>query len=146
MIHWRMESVTPDVLPECAHDLVDTISRLLHDHDLADGIEKVWFAGDYPFPIAHHLYPRASDRTRTTTLKSGTFRSFGEKHTEAVDILVDAFREGGELSRWGITDLAAELVRLQEKDALRDVHPEFLSDSGHLGLWIRWLVFMQLFL
>ncbi|KAE9398908.1 hypothetical protein BT96DRAFT_920510 [Gymnopus androsaceus JB14] len=115
-----MSSVSPDALPDCAHDLVDTISNLLHAPGLGDGIQKVWFAGDYPFPIVNHLYPLASDRAQiTTTPKSGTFRNFGSKHTEAVDILVDAFRDGAELERWDITDLAAELVRMEEDDDLR---------------------------
>ncbi|KAJ4477515.1 hypothetical protein J3R30DRAFT_228995 [Lentinula aciculospora] len=136
MIHWRMESVSPDVLPNCAHDLVDTISNLLHTPNLGEGIQKVWFAGDYPVPIVNHLYP-SSDQAQIPTRiqnKSGTFRDFGEKHTEAVDILVGAFREGAELKRWYITDLAAELVRMKEDNGLDDIHPEFLTDSGALGI------------
>ncbi|KAH7871551.1 uncharacterized protein C8R40DRAFT_1256436 [Lentinula edodes] len=135
-IHWRMESVSPDVLPDCAHDLVDTISNLLHSPDLSEGIQKVWFSGDYPVPLVEHLYP-TSDRAQTRATiqnKSGTFRDFGEKHTEAVNILVDAFREGAELDRWTITDLTAELARMEKDNELHDVHPEFLADSGALGI------------
>ncbi|KAJ3740634.1 hypothetical protein DFH05DRAFT_1452471 [Lentinula detonsa] len=136
MIHWRMESVSPDILPDCAHDLVDTISNLLHTSVLGEGIQKVWFAGDYPVPIVNHLYP-SSDRASVPTIiqkKSGTFRDFGEKHRETVDILVDAFREGAELDRWVLTDLTAELVRMEEDDGILDVHPDFLTDSGALGI------------
>ncbi|KAJ3997060.1 hypothetical protein F5050DRAFT_1570168 [Lentinula boryana] len=136
MIHWRMESVSPDILPDCAHDLVDTISNLLHTSVLGEGIQKVWFAGDYPVPIVNHLYP-SSDRPSIPTIiqnKSGTFRDFGEKHRETVDVLVDAFREGAEQNRWALTDLTAELVRMEEDDGILDVHPDFLTDSGALGI------------
>ncbi|KAJ3712027.1 hypothetical protein C8R42DRAFT_329566 [Lentinula raphanica] len=136
MIHWRMESVSPVVLPDCAHALVDTISDLLLTSELGEGVQKVWFAGDYPVPISNHLYPPSSDRAPITTTiqnKSGTFRDFGEKHREAVDILVDAFREGAELDRWSITDLAAELLRMENGEVL-DVHPDFMTDSGALGI------------
>ncbi|KAJ4473204.1 hypothetical protein C8R41DRAFT_849266 [Lentinula lateritia] len=135
-IHWRMESVSPDVLPDCAHDLVDTISNLLHSPHLSEGIQKVWFAGDYPVPLVEHLYPTSDWAQTRATLqnKSGTFRDFGERHMEAVNILVDAFREGAELDRWTITDLTAELARMEKDDELHDVHPEFLADSGALGI------------
>ncbi|KAF5355411.1 hypothetical protein D9757_013157 [Collybiopsis confluens] len=138
-IHWRMEGVPTEVLKDCANDLVDTVAKMLHTPELGDGIEKVWFAGDYAVPIGDHIAQVGSrddiGRTMKTARKSGTFDGLGAEHGEAVDILVDAFREGGELEQWVITDLTGEMqVRIEGHQGTSKVDPELLKDSGVLGI------------
>ncbi len=43
VVQWRMESVDPELLEDCAHSLVDVLSRLLHDSVLAANVTSVWF-------------------------------------------------------------------------------------------------------
>ncbi|KAK0421440.1 hypothetical protein EV421DRAFT_1702977 [Armillaria borealis] len=108
MVHWRMESVPHDALSQCAYGLIDA----LH---LAD-IRKIWFASDYPYALRG---PRLA-----ATRKSSTFKDFGNQHTEAVDILLEAFDDGGDLQGFEILELAE---RLEGNDHL-------MADSGVLGI------------
>ncbi|KIK55453.1 hypothetical protein GYMLUDRAFT_87639 [Collybiopsis luxurians FD-317 M1] len=138
-IHWRMEGVSKGVLGDCASDLVDTVARVLLSHGtgvsgVGDGIEKVWFAGDFPVPVSD--YDKGGDGASVSPgfiEKSGTFRDFGDEHREAVGILVDAFREGGELDKWGITDLAGEVEAFRRRRRM-EVDLELLSDPGVMGI------------
>ncbi|KAJ6561824.1 hypothetical protein B0H19DRAFT_1375140 [Mycena capillaripes] len=107
MVHWRMESVAPANLPQCAHALVDTLARLPWTG--SNGVRTIWFASDYPYAV-----------------KSGTFRDVGPLHAEAVGILGDAFAEGGELDGWAVAELTdARLAALEG-----DWEPELLQDAG----------------
>ncbi|TEB33543.1 hypothetical protein FA13DRAFT_160335 [Coprinellus micaceus] len=64
-IHWRMETVDVDVLGDCAHSLVAVLSDLLHDTGhLGLGVKKVWFASDYPYPIASPYWKYLRGRGR----------------------------------------------------------------------------------
>ncbi|SJL10018.1 uncharacterized protein ARMOST_13400 [Armillaria ostoyae] len=108
MVHWRMESVPHDALSQCAYALIDA----LHSAD----IRKVWFASDYPYALRG---PRLA-----ATRKSSTFKDFGNRHTEAVDILLEAFDDGGDLQGFEILELAE---RFEGSDRL-------MTDSGVLGI------------
>ncbi|PBL03211.1 hypothetical protein ARMGADRAFT_1157362 [Armillaria gallica] len=108
MVHWRMESVPHDALSQCAYALIDA----LHSAD----IRKVWFASDYPYALRG---PRLA-----ATRKSSTFKDFGNRHTEAVDILLEAFDDGSDLQGFEILELAE---RLEDSDHL-------MADSGVLGI------------
>lgn len=90
-----METVDPELLLECAHALVDVLSRILHeehnnpeDEDLiSENITRtIWFAGDYPYPIARRTPTQARP---AAVVKSGTFKDFEIRHEEAVDIFVE---------------------------------------------------------
>ncbi|RUP48436.1 hypothetical protein BC936DRAFT_144561 [Jimgerdemannia flammicorona] len=70
-IHWRMETVPAENLPQCARDLVSTIREL-------DGIFNVYLATDYPL------------QDHTASANSGTFRNIQPQHREAIDILKEA--------------------------------------------------------
>ncbi|KAF8173914.1 hypothetical protein BJ912DRAFT_931774 [Pholiota molesta] len=83
-VQWRMETSSPELLEDCAHALVDVLSRLLRDFALAENITTVWFASDYPYPVVQHS---SSQRRPAVIAKSGTFRDFGVRHEEAIDIL-----------------------------------------------------------
>ncbi|KAK0223585.1 hypothetical protein IW262DRAFT_1295336 [Armillaria fumosa] len=108
MVHWRMESVPHDALSQCAYALIDA----LHSAD----IRKVWFASDYPYALRG---PRLA-----ATRKSSTFKDFGDRHTEAVDILLGAFDDGGDLQGFEILELEE---RLEGSEPL-------MADSGVLGI------------
>ncbi|KAF9484858.1 hypothetical protein BDN70DRAFT_791862, partial [Pholiota conissans] len=125
VVQWRMETVNADVLEECAHALVDVLSRLLHDSALAENVTTVWFASDYPYPIVKRS---ASQRRPAVIAKSGTFRDFEVQHEEAVEILRKAFVKGRELDNWELTDFA-EAIELG-----KGVEAELVQDSGVLGI------------
>ncbi|KAJ7471413.1 hypothetical protein B0H11DRAFT_1867546 [Mycena galericulata] len=109
MVHWRMESVPPEALPQCAHALVDTLAGL------PGGGRTLWFASDYP----HGVHPTAND---SAMAKSGTFRGAGPLHAEAMDILREAFAEGGELEGWEVAELTEARLATWE--------PEHREDAG----------------
>ncbi|KAJ7067259.1 hypothetical protein C8F01DRAFT_1018884 [Mycena amicta] len=85
-IHWRMESIPPNVLPGCAQALVDMLARLHEEHP---ELRSVWFASDYPYPL---------DTTRT---------NLSALHSDAIGIFVRAFGAEGKL-------VALELETLTE--------------------------------
>lgn len=124
VVHWRMETIDPSVLADCGHALVDLLVRLLHDESISNDITTVWFASDYPYPIA----PRTKTQPRLALeAKSGTFKEFEVRHEEAVQVLRKAFEEGGELERWKLTDISEAI----ESHA---VDEELLNDPGILGI------------
>jgi hypothetical protein len=157
-IHWRMETVPLSVLEDCAYALIDTLSNLLAEieienelvDDFGDQPEssvegrdgnkeqrsktktKVWFASDYPYPLS----ARSSDSRALP--KSGTFKTFNEKHERAIRILKSAFHSppssasspplsdeahenegvleggigGGELAEWAeLVDISSSSIR-----------------------------------
>ncbi|KAF8181484.1 hypothetical protein BJ912DRAFT_854680 [Pholiota molesta] len=128
-VQWRMETVSPELLEDCAHALVDVLSRLLRDFALAENITTVWFASDYPYPVVEHS---PSQRRPAVIAKSGTFRDFGVRHEEAIDILRKAFVKEGELSHWVLTDFAEAIET--NKGVEKGVDSELLQDSGTLGI------------
>ncbi|KAH6913618.1 hypothetical protein BKA70DRAFT_1097153, partial [Coprinopsis sp. MPI-PUGE-AT-0042] len=131
-IHWRMETVPPDVLEECAHALVDVLSTILADREhLAKDVDVVWFASDYPYPPLP---------------KSGTFRNFDAQHDAAISILQDAFKPGGELQAWKLMGASEAILNLgqrteQLQQAKGDLDPlELLRDPGVLGIVDKMIV------
>ncbi|KAF4613570.1 hypothetical protein D9613_007393 [Agrocybe pediades] len=116
-VHWRMETVDVAVLQECAHALVDVLSRMLHDHSLSENISTVWFAGDYPYPMAR----QTESRLRTSRItKSGTFKDFDVLHEEVIETLRKAFDQDGELSKWKLTDFVEATSKAKEDEVLQD--------------------------
>jgi len=124
VVHWRMETVDPGVLIGCADALVDLLVRLLQDESISLNVTTVWFASDYPYPIARRtkVQPRPA-----LEAKSGTFREFEARHEEAVQVLRKAFEEDGELDRWKVTDIS-EAMKSHVADS------ELLNDAGVLGI------------
>ena len=121
-VHWRMETVPPDVLPSCAASLIDTLMRLVrrqrrdHRHELW----TVWLATDYVNPAGErHI------------AKSGTFKHVGEAHEEAVGVLRRAFESGGRLEGWKIVGLSEALSTMRRPD-LRGELP--IEDTGVWGV------------
>ncbi|KAK7006181.1 hypothetical protein R3P38DRAFT_3601854 [Favolaschia claudopus] len=114
MVHWRMESVPPANLPQCAHALVNTLTRLP-----ASDTRTIWFASDYPQPIHG-----------TAKTKSGTFRDVGPLHARAVGIFRDAFAEGGKLAGWEVVELTDETMAMATLEADTEWDAEFLEDAG----------------
>ena len=123
VVHWRMETVDVAVLQECALALVDVLSQMLHDKTLAWNITTVWFASDYPYPIAR----RTPSGQRTHMIaKSGTFKDFQIRHEEAIETLREAFDEQGELERWKLTDFKESTANSSEV--------ELFEDPGVMGI------------
>lgn len=125
VVQWRMESVDPELLEDCAHSLVDVLSRLLHDSVLAVNVTSIWFASDYPYPIVER---GSSQRRPELIAKSGTFRDFDTRHEKAVEILRSAFNKQGELGNWTLTDFAEVIA------AGKGGETELLHDSGALAI------------
>ncbi|KAF8805332.1 hypothetical protein BYT27DRAFT_7105213, partial [Phlegmacium glaucopus] len=135
-VYWRMKTINPESLLECAHALVDVLARILHEKEhntpgnealFSKNIARttartIWFASDYPCPIAR----RTPTQARPVIIaKSGTFKDFEIRREEAVNILCDAFDdEHGELRKWKLTDFA-ESIELR-----RGPDDEPLQDSG----------------
>lgn len=125
-VHWRMETIAPESLPECALSLVDTLFDLLHDQGLAGGIQTVWFASDYPSPI----FPTEGQTGRAGgTMKSGTFRHVTRYHHQAIEALRQAFEDSGDLFGWKLTGLHEESRRVFPEGG-----DEVLQDTGVLGI------------
>ena len=123
-VHWRMETIDPSVLVDCAHALVDLLVRLLHDELIAHNVTTVWFASDYPYPIARRTKTQPRPALEA---KSGTFREFEIRHEEAIQVLRMAFEEGGELDGWKVTDIPEAMES-------HVVDKELVNDAGVLGI------------
>ncbi|KAJ7679201.1 hypothetical protein DFH06DRAFT_940773, partial [Mycena polygramma] len=128
MVHWRMESVAPAKLPDCAHALVDTLVRL------PGGVRTVWFASDYPHAVHRRAEPGvdfgAAADSVALKAKSGTFRDVGPLHAKAVGIFGDSFAEGGELEGWEVAELTDGRLSALEGDW----EQELLDDAGVRGI------------
>jgi hypothetical protein len=152
--------------------LVDVLSTMLADREhLARGVDVVWFASDYPYPVSLTADFELRSTTTTTTgdggrawssaasglgksaassspfassttvgnsgvslpskplPKSVTFRNFNEQHDTAVSILQDAFRQGGELEAWKLTDVSEAITHRLEHHS-RDDPSDGLDDVG----------------
>lgn len=144
VIHWRMETVDPEILPQCAEMLVETLASLLQDQDMDDedskGIDKIWFASDYPHPISRANKLLSNQLNGGS--KSSTFRSIGPKHEEAIEIIRRAFESGGPFEGKVLTGLAEELARSrqvtsdengQSRMAIGNMG-ELIDDAGVLGI------------
>ena len=142
VIHWRMETVDPDVLPQCAEMLVETLAGLLLDLDNEDnkGINKIWFASDYPHPISRTN--KLLSNQHNGGFKSSTFRFIGPKHEEAIQIVRRAFERGGPFEGKVLTGLAEELARSRQvtsddkgesRMAIGNMG-ELIDDAGVLGI------------
>ncbi|KAF8150192.1 hypothetical protein B0H34DRAFT_626101, partial [Crassisporium funariophilum] len=126
VVHWRMETVDADVLSECAHALVDLLGTILREHSVVENITTVWFASDYPYPVARRTSTQAQP---VIAAKSGTFKDFDVRHEEAVDILRNAFDEQGELNGWKLTDLVQNI-----DEGKGDEAEELFQDAGVMGI------------
>ncbi|KAI0081017.1 hypothetical protein K474DRAFT_1657201 [Panus rudis PR-1116 ss-1] len=155
-VHWRMETVSPALLPDCAEALVDTLFTLLSDPTLAAGINTVWFASDFPWPVSSSAAEDGDAldtdtngdqqglmQIETSARRSNTFRSVSKGHIEAIGILKSAFRKGGPLDGWRLTGISEELDRVRRNMegegkmlVLQEEDDEgvLLEDAGILGI------------
>ena len=119
-VHWRMETVPPDVLPSCAASLIDTLMHLVQrQHRGRHNLWTVWLATDYVNSVGEGLIA-----------KSGTFKHIGEAHEEAVGVLRKAFESGGRLEGWKIVGLSEALSKMHPN--LRGELP--IEDTGVWGV------------
>ncbi|KAK1223497.1 hypothetical protein PQX77_013624 [Marasmius sp. AFHP31] len=133
MIHWRMENVAPEVLPDCALALVNTLSNILNHPVVGAEIKTIWFASDHPMPLSSQSCSSSQVSTENLSFpkKSSTFTQLRESHVEALRIVRDAFCGGGELEDWDVTDLSGTLERAIP---IPEFGPDVLADSGVLGI------------
>ncbi|KAF7793721.1 hypothetical protein EIP86_004837 [Pleurotus ostreatoroseus] len=125
-VHWRMETVPPALLPDCAEALIDTLSVLLADPTLSQDIRSVWLATDLP-------WTGSADSSLAPAQRSNTFRNVTSQHTEAVEIVRSAFDGDGPLSGWKLTGLTQEMRRVRAELAASG--EEFvLEDDDENGL------------
>ncbi|KAI0790035.1 hypothetical protein C8Q75DRAFT_763711 [Abortiporus biennis] len=149
-IHWRMETVPPVVLPDCAEALVDTLNTLLSDPALAQDIKTVWLASDFPWPISSSdsyegflelatIEEQSAMKINRGERRSSTFKSMSKHHIEAIEVLKAAFRDGGVLEGYKLTGVSEELERVRQEGngyVLEDDDDEsaLLKDIGILGI------------
>ncbi|KAL0576849.1 hypothetical protein V5O48_005146 [Marasmius crinis-equi] len=133
MVHWRMETVAPEVFSDCALALVDSLWNTLNHPVLGAGINTIWFASDHPVPISSLNCSPSQFVTSDLSFpsKSSTFTGLRETHVEALGIVRDAFCPGGELEGRAITDLNGTL---QRAGPILELNPEVLADSGISGI------------
>lgn len=137
-VHWRMETVDPAVLPDCAEALVDTLSTLLGDPTLAAGIKSVWLATDVPW--SSDVDKQVEEGVmRSPEQRSNTFKAFAKEHFEAIDILKAAFARDGSLEEWTLTGLAEEIRKLRAAHEDDELVLAYEDDVGLLwedsGIW-----------
>ena len=130
-VHWRMETVVPTLLPDCAEALVDTLSILLADPTLGAGVRSIWLATDLPWPSS----PSDPMHVKTPVQRSNTFRNVTDEHIEALEILKTAFEPEGALEGWKLTGLAQEIARVRA--TMESSGDEFALDDDDEGglLW-----------
>lgn len=133
-VHWRMETVEPVLLPDCAEALVDSLSMLLADPTLGDGIKTVWLATDVPWTSKG-----ADALLRAPVERSNTFKAFTKEHFEAIEIVKAAFVEEGPLEGWKLTGLSEEVQKLRIGHKEDDLILAYEDDTGALwedsGIW-----------
>ncbi|RHZ72499.1 hypothetical protein Glove_242g61 [Diversispora epigaea] len=95
-IHWRMEQAIPELLPECAKNLVQTIKLLFNITD----IKNVYLATDYP------LLANSS--------QSATFRNLTEYHETAMKILKENIKFNTWVSFDGLKELREDGIHEEE--------------------------------
>lgn len=134
-VHWRMETVEPELLPDCAEALVDTLSILLAEPTLAKDIKTVWLATDMPGSLTSGV------SLQGPALRSNTFKVITGQHTEALGILKAAFDRGGPLEDWTVTGLAEQMQRVRSElaSAKREFSIGNADDDGLIwedpGIW-----------
>lgn len=126
-VHWRMETVQPDLLPDCAEALVDTLGILLAEPTLARDIKTVWLATDMPLPLS------SDEMLHAPPQRSNTFKTVTNEHTLALNIVKDAFDLGGSLENWKMTNLAEQMYRVR-KDLAQRGRDFSLVDEDDSGL------------
>ncbi|KIP06272.1 hypothetical protein PHLGIDRAFT_466911 [Phlebiopsis gigantea 11061_1 CR5-6] len=135
-VHWRMETVEPAVLPDCAEALVDTLSTLLADPTLAAGVRTVWLATDVPWSGSTAA---ADALVRSPAQRSNTFKAFTDDHFEAIAIVKAAFASEGPLEAWRLTGLGEQIQRLRMANKADDMVLAHEDDLGMLwedsGIW-----------
>ncbi|KAK2459909.1 hypothetical protein APHAL10511_008109 [Amanita phalloides] len=118
-VHWRVETIVTQNLPQCAYALIDTLANMLHDPSLAGDIKFIWLASDMPFTTM----PKAA--------KSGTLKELTFLHEEAAQIVRSAFETGGALADWSLQTLEE---KLNARFSFDDHHLDWIGDSGVRGI------------
>uniref|UniRef100_A0A4S4M8I2 Uncharacterized protein n=1 Tax=Antrodiella citrinella TaxID=2447956 RepID=A0A4S4M8I2_9APHY len=137
-VHWRMETVPPAMLPDCAEALVDTLNTLLADPILGQDIKTVWLASDFPWPISSSSSITLDESMRlndpqqdvfqddsteqnplmqidVSARRSNTFRAVSPDHIRAIEVVKGAFRPGGALHGLTLTGVSEELDRVRKE-------------------------------
>ncbi|TFK49748.1 hypothetical protein OE88DRAFT_1646169 [Heliocybe sulcata] len=135
-IHWRLESVPLKSLRECAYSLVDRLVDILSSSNSgnfsgAQGIRTVWIATDYPYPVTPSSSLDGSGK------RSGTFKTISPEHVEAIGVFNEAFRAGGRLQAFRLTDLNGRLNVLEEDFEAKGGDSEdarIFEDEGATGI------------
>ncbi|KAF9260125.1 hypothetical protein L218DRAFT_873072 [Marasmius fiardii PR-910] len=133
MVHWRMESISPEVFTNCALALVDFLSSTLRDPILGAYIKTVWFASDHPISLSVLDCPNAETTLDESSFprKSNTFINLAETHVDALRIVRESFCSGGELEGWTVTDLTETLAGAGD---ISGYDSDMLADPGLLGI------------
>lgn len=116
-IHWRMETITPLLLPACAEQLI----RRLEESLKTSTIRNVYFATDYP--VADEGRPR-----------SGTFGKVQPDQRSAISKFAAAFTEEGPLSNSTLFRLE-DIIRARSVKRISAKVPPFEDwDLGLVGI------------
>ncbi|EXX54834.1 hypothetical protein RirG_230770 [Rhizophagus irregularis DAOM 197198w] len=104
-IHWRLESSTPKLLPECVQGLIKTLNKVMEEGE----IKNIYLATDYPL---------LSSRSQ-----SSTFGKITNYHHDAIRTLNETFKINTWVSLGGL-----EQLRKNEK------YNKELNGSGIQGI------------
>ncbi|RGB26367.1 hypothetical protein C1646_770514 [Rhizophagus diaphanus] len=86
-IHWRLESSTPKLLPECVLGLIKTLNKIMEE----EGIKNIYLATDYPL--------------LSSNSQSSTFRKITNYHHDAIRTLNETFKINTWVSLGGLEQL-----------------------------------------
>ncbi|PPR01842.1 hypothetical protein CVT24_001730 [Panaeolus cyanescens] len=123
-VHWRTETVSPNILGECAAALVETLQATLRDEEKSKNITAVWLASDYPRAVNE----KKNGVQQVQLNKSGTYKRLTPQLEAAINVLREAFSASGSLGEWMITDL----LDIDEKNLHDDAW--LLTDIGSRGI------------
>nr|CAG8433136.1 655_t:CDS:2 [Entrophospora candida] len=88
-IHWRMELVLPENLPNCAIELVKEIQQIRKD----TGIKNVYLATDFPIIYEKNGSISMNSKDIGNHAQSGTFHPITSHHIKAMKILISAIKD-----------------------------------------------------
>lgn len=156
-VHWRMENVPIQNLAWCAASLISTLRAFLQDDVTGKNVRHVWLATDHPRPLSTFTsmdgvrFPVEDDDDQTLNgigsgmdgnalqnygplRKSSTFKALSSEHDDAIGTLVAAFRPGGDLDGWKLSELSEQLGRYPYVEGRFDMNEALLGDSGVFGI------------
>lgn len=144
-VHWRMEGVPAQNLAWCAAALVSTLRELLELEDARGNVlGVVWLATDYPQALVEERRREQMEWEDVNgegtpedvykhgmLRKSSTFKEASSEHEEALRTVRQAFKPGGELENYRLTDI---IEQVWGSEGRLPIDAALLDDPGVTGI------------